>query len=207
MKNIDRQKVYTIDDYSFKNFVNMSSWEKEMVLSWRNDSMVSKWMRNREQVSLDTHLRFIDSLNLRTDAYYWLVIKNKIPLGVFDIVDVDVVNNECEPGYYLNPQYMDSGIGLQFNYYCRSFVYTVLEFSSVKGHILVGNTSAYLMSRFFGVREISKVISDGNLYLTMRGYKENFVKVSKELLLREFVKYVKLNRVNWNEIIKNIDNA
>lgn len=63
------------------------------------------------------------------------------------------------------------------------------------------------MSRFFGVREISKVISDGNLYLTMRGYKENFVKVSKELLLREFVKYVKLNRVNWNEIIKNIDNA
>lgn len=129
MKNIDRQKVYTIDDYSFKNFVNMSSWEKEMVLSWRNDSMVSKWMRNREQVSLDTHLRFIDSLNLRTDAYYWLVIKNKIPLGVFDIVDVDVVNNECEPGYYLNPQYMDSGIGLQFNYYCRSFVYTVLEFS------------------------------------------------------------------------------
>ncbi len=206
MINIDKYKVYNVDNYYFKNFVTLSIEEKNMILSWRNDKRISKWMCNREPLSLENHINFIEGLKHRTDVYYWLVVKDEIPLGVFDIIDVDTDKNDCEPGYYLNPEFLDSGIGLQFNYYCRSFVYNILDIPSVKGHILVGNTSAYTMSRFFGVKEVSKVVREGYEYLGMKGNKKDFFKNSPKLLSKEFVRFVKANPVDWVSIVKNISN-
>ncbi len=206
MIEIDRYKIYSLDNYSFKNFVNLSLDEKAMILSWRNDPRISKWMCNRKELSMDNHLAFIDSLDGRTDAYYWLVYKDEIPVGVFDIVDIDLIENDCEPGYYLNPEYLDSGIGLQFNYYCRSFVYHILDITSVKGHILVGNTSAYTMSQFFGVYAISKIVKDGAEYLEMRGNRDDFVEVTLKSLSRDFIRFVKNHTVDWNTIIAKFDN-
>ena len=34
------------------NFIELSEEEKEMVLKWRNDSEIRKWMYNQEEIKL-----------------------------------------------------------------------------------------------------------------------------------------------------------
>ena len=41
---IDKNKIYRVDRYSFKNFVLLDRKEREMVWCWRNDERVRRWM-------------------------------------------------------------------------------------------------------------------------------------------------------------------
>lgn len=206
MINIDRKQIYQIDSYSYKNFINLSDYEKHLVWKWRNDEHIRQWMLNKAEIPFENHLKFIDSLKQRNDLYYWLVYKKTTPVGVFDIVDVDILKGEAEPGYYLDPLLLNSGEGLYFNYYYRFFFHNILNFPFLKGHILCGNNRAYIMSSFFKVKATHVTNMHGNNHLVMKGSKENFMEISKETLLKDFVKFAKLTNIDWNTLIEELDN-
>ena len=108
---------------------------------------------------------------------------------------------ETEPGYYLNPELLNSGEGLFFNYNFRSFLFNTLGFQSVKGNIKVGNDRAYIMSTFNSVYAVGiDDFSDGE-HLIMRGVKENFQRLTEKHLLKDFVKYARTHQINWEELI------
>ena len=70
---IDRYKIYTLDGYTYENFVSLDRKELEMILTWRNHAEVRKWMMNTAPITLEDHLAYVESLKQRDDAYYWLV--------------------------------------------------------------------------------------------------------------------------------------
>jgi UDP-4-amino-4,6-dideoxy-N-acetyl-beta-L-altrosamine N-acetyltransferase len=207
MISIDRNQLYQVDKYLFKNFVILTDKEKQLVWTWRNDERIRQWMYDKTEKSYENHLKFIEGLEQRNSAYYWLVYKDDTPLGVFDIVDIDIEKEAAEPGYYLNPDFLNSGEGLFFNYYFRSFIYNILELKYVKGHIICGNSRAYTMSSFFGVKAVSLVEISGIKYLVMKGAKQDFNKISRSTLLRDFVKYSKALSLNWDNLINGLSNA
>ena len=57
------------------NFIDLKLEEKEMILKWRNHPDIRKWMYNQDEIKLEEHLNFIDSLKLRKDKLYFLVKK------------------------------------------------------------------------------------------------------------------------------------
>jgi len=70
------------------NFIDLEQKEKEMILVWRNHPEIRKWMYNQDEIKLDEHLSFIDSLKARKDKLYFLVKKKDEFIGVIDFTQL-----------------------------------------------------------------------------------------------------------------------
>ena len=60
------------------NFIDLIYDEKKMVLEWRNNQNIKKWMYTQDDINLESHLNFIDSLKNSKDKLYFLVKKDNI---------------------------------------------------------------------------------------------------------------------------------
>ncbi len=202
---IDRSKLYTIDNYVFKNFMNLTEQETIMVLEWRNSEGIRKWMTNTETIPLENHLKFVDSLSNRDDLYYWLVYKDNNPLGVVDISSINRDKDSSETGYYLNPDYLDSGAGFEFFYYFKLFIHHSLSISKTRGLMLKGNTNSFMLINYFGGKLIETQSIDGVEYFLMETTKKDFdaIKEGANDVLK-FAKYIRKNRVEFSKFLKKI---
>ena len=73
------------------------------------------------------------------------------------------------------------------------------------GELLVGNVNSYMLITYFGGHAEKVTQRDTDTYLTMVTTKESFDKVkdgANDLL--KFAKYIKKNKINWEEIIKSL---
>ncbi len=89
--------------FSLKNFTELGDAEKEIVLSWRNNQNIRKWMFHQELIFLKQHRAFIDALQNKKDTLYFLLYENKDALGVIDFTDIDLQTGSAEIGLYANP--------------------------------------------------------------------------------------------------------
>lgn len=194
---IDKNKTYQVGPYTYRNFITLSLEEKLMILRERNHPDVKKWMFTKEDIQEESHLAFIEGLKDRDDKYYWLMEREGEAVGVLSIIHCDFEKEEGEPGYYLFASQQDGGTGLEMQYYYKKFFFDTLGAKNIFGHLLYGNTNAYLMSCFFGAVKDGEVTEDGRRYLVMHTPKESFEKISPEKLTQQFVKYARANRVVW----------
>lgn len=195
---IDKEKDYQVASFTYRNFINLSEEDKLMILRERNHPDVKKWMFTNEDIKEESHLAFINGLKKRDDAYYWLMLREGKPIGVLSIIHCDFQKEEGEPGYYLFAAEQDSGIGLEMQFCYKKFFFETLGMKNLFGHILYGNTNAYLMSCFFGAVKDGEMTEDGRHYLLMHTPKENFERIVPDKLIMQFVKYVKANPVKWD---------
>lgn len=194
---INKEKTYQIDNYIYKNFINLTSEELKFVWEWRNHEDTRKWMITKDIISFENHCAFVKNLLERDDAYYWLFYSNGIPMGVLSIIKVNYERKEGEPGYYLSPYQANSGIGIEMQYCYKKFFFDELGFENLFGHLLWGNTNAYQLSRFYGAIEDKVVVIDDRKYVKMHTPVSEFRKLRNEKLINQFVKFNKQNPVKW----------
>ena len=194
---INRDKLYKVNNYSYQNFSTLSNDEIKLVWDWRNHENTRKWMITNGIIPFDSHYKFVKNLESRDDLYYWLFFKDDLPVGVLSVVKVDFENEEGEPGYYLAPSLKDLGMGLEMQYSYKKFFFEELGFQSLFGHILYGNTNAYQMSKFFGAILDGEEIIDGRKYVKMHTPRSEFEKINNEKLTNQFVKFIKQNPIKW----------
>ena len=60
-----------------------------MILHWRNHPSIRSKMNNTSEISVESHLQYVENLKDRTDAVYWLVLYKDIPIGTLNIIDID----------------------------------------------------------------------------------------------------------------------
>ena len=94
---------------SLINFINLTLQEKIMILSWRNNPNIKKWMYNSDNISLNSHLDYIKSLNIQKDRIYFLVKKQNNYIGVVDLTSINYKKKEAEIGLYSNPNINGNG--------------------------------------------------------------------------------------------------
>ena len=204
MIKIERDIVYRVNDYSYKNYVILTDEEKELVWNWRNHPEIRKWMTNSDIIPLQSHLNFIEGLKTRNDAYYWLVFKDGAPIATLNFTHINYSDNSGMPGLYLSPDELNTGEGFTFHYYYKELAYHQLGFEALKGgYVEVGNTRAFIMGSFWGGAPVSYFEENGKGYLELCGTKEEFDAIDKTHLLRDFTKFARENRkVDWDRIIK-----
>lgn len=204
MIKIDRNTIYKVNDYSYKNYVVLSEDEKRMVWEWRNHPEIRKWMTNSEVIPIESHLRFIDGLKDRTDAYYWLVYKDKKPIATLNFTHLDYTDNSAMPGLYMSPYELDTGEGFTFHYHYKELAYHQLGIEALKGgYVEVGNTRAFILGSFWGGDPVSYFEENGKGYLELCGTKEEYDAINKSNLLKDFVEFARMHRkVDWDRIIK-----
>lgn len=83
------------------NFTDLTDEQILMVLCWRNDERVAKFMKNKS-VSEQEHRNFISNLKNDETKRYFLVKEDSDYISVIDFVDIAA--DSCEFGIYANPE-------------------------------------------------------------------------------------------------------
>lgn len=83
------------------NFTDLTDEQILMILRWRNDERVAKFMKNKS-VSEQEHRNFISNLKKDETKRYFLVKEDSDYIGVIDFVDIAA--DSCEFGIYANPE-------------------------------------------------------------------------------------------------------
>ncbi len=200
---IDREKVYTINNYVYKNFISLSEQELMMILEWRNNEAIRKWMTNTEPISLENHLKFVGSLSYRDDLFYWVVFKDNLPVGVVDVFSINRDEDSAETGYYLNPEYLDSGVGFEFYYYFKLFIHDSLDIKITRGLMQKENIKSFMLITYFGGEAIKVKDIDGDGYFLMETNKKDFelIKENANDVLK-FAKYIRSHKIDLNNLYK-----
>lgn len=192
---IDKKKTYTEGPYSFVNFLNLDENAIEQIRLWRNHPDIRKRMYNREEISYDQHHRFIKSLFSTETKYYWLVFKEGNPVGVVNIVDVDANTYSAQFGYYLLPDFLSNGMGLEFISKTIYFIFSDLGLTTLFGRTEVENKNALGLNYHLGFKMRPDIVEiDGIKYVEQDCCSEDFLSryasltIHKELLksLKEF---------------------
>lgn len=194
---IDKERKYLVGDYAFLNFIALNDEQAAEVLHWRNAPQIRRYMYNTEEIPLDSHLRFIKSLSDREDAAYWLVSKSGSAVGVMSLTDIDSSTSKANSGYYLIPEMLGSGIGLEFVYTITLFVLSCIGCKSLWGSINKNNINALLVAAYLGwhfneddlrnLKEITYIRNtlDANDFLRKKDELNN---------VKKFVHYIKSNK-------------
>lgn len=75
-----------------------------MVMEWRNHNDIKEWMYSQEDISIESHLNYIGSLELLIEKQYLVVKQNGAYIGVVDFIDIGLTNDKQSYfGLYANP--------------------------------------------------------------------------------------------------------
>lgn len=204
MIQIDRNRIYESHGYRFKNFVCLNEEEKKMILAWRNHEKVRSVMVNKDIISYEDHLKFIDSLKNREDCCYWLVIDPVgANVGVLDVVHIDRDKDVGEIGFYLNQE--ELGKGFQFMIETEYFVYAQLKLKYNMITIDVENREMLLYNKFLNSTfEGIKEIGGKKFYYNDHATGDIFLNCYEELTLLNYARFVKKH--GKDDIVFNIIN-
>ncbi len=153
-----------IEDIVLINFIDISEDEKIMVLSWRNNIRIKKWMFTNRDISLSEHLNFINNLSNRKDKKYFLVKKNDQYLGVIDFTSIKP-NISVSMGLYLNPSV--KGYGAYFIKVIKYYAFEILKVRKVFAEVFELNTKAYELYQRNGFTQIAIKSINGNNIICM----------------------------------------
>lgn len=142
------------------NFIDLNEKELHLVLSWRNNPNIKKWMHTQDDITIEEHLNFINSLKNSKNKDYFLVKKEDKYLGVIDL------NGDCL-GIYANPNMKKVGdILLQ---QIIKFAFDKKKLSVLKAEVYKKNLPAIRLYNRFKFT----TIKDDNKMLTMELNCEN----------------------------------
>lgn len=140
------------------NFIDISSEEKKMVLSWRNHQDIRKWMNNKKEITLEEHLNYINSLCNKKDRIYFLVKEANEYLGVIDFTNI-VENEYAELGIYAKPGSV--GVGSKLMDMIIDYAVKILKLKKLIANVYVNNEKAIKFYKKFNFKEI-KLDTDSN---------------------------------------------
>ena len=140
-------------DIKLINFIDLSQEEKMMILEWRNKIDIQKWMHTQNDISLEEHLDFIDSLKTIKDKLYFLVKKNNIYIGVIDFTQIKP-NESLHMGIYTNPDLKGYGkILLETIIY---FSFEILKVEKIFSEVYFENERAFSLYKIYGFKKYSQ---------------------------------------------------
>ena len=85
--------------------------ELREVLAWRNDDRIRPWMDNPKRIGLEEHYAFVEKLRASSEKAYFRVTRERAPIGVVSLTDVDQTNQTAQLGIYKSPFYAGGQIG------------------------------------------------------------------------------------------------
>ncbi|MFA5216543.1 UDP-4-amino-4,6-dideoxy-N-acetyl-beta-L-altrosamine N-acetyltransferase [Sulfuricurvum sp.] len=144
-------------------FNELDDSETMMILSWRNHPYIRKWMIHSEVISMEEHLRFIESLSNRSDKQYFLVRDAKKYLGVVDLTDITA--NGAELGLYSNPDL--HGVGKLLLSALIEYAFETLKLTKITANVFADNERAKHLYQIFDLVETARTVYNGREMITM----------------------------------------
>ena len=157
-------------DIKLINFIDLSQEEKMMILEWRNKIDIQKWMHTQNDISLEEHLDFIDSLKTIKDKLYFLVKKDDIYIGVINFTQIKQ-NESLHMGVYTNPDL--KGYGKILLETIINFSFEILKVEKIFSEVYFENERAYILYKRYNFIEIGKKSLNNRKIIIMELYSKD----------------------------------
>lgn len=191
---IDKNKVYTLGDYIFTNYISLPDALIRQVLEWRNHEEVRRWMYHSEVISYESHIKYVHSLRTREDAYYWLVSYRDKPVGAVYLTGVCYETNVAELGMYYRPDQVNhSAFGIGYVHALYDFAINQLHIGKIKGNIRADNKNSLMLALFMGASiEGETVVDHQTKYIGTLTTEAAFSRRTvQQLSPREYLKFIR----------------
>ena len=159
---LDKSKKVELID-----FVDLSVKEKLMILNWRNDENVQKWMYSQEDISIEDNFDFIGGLQFSTNKQYLVVKKQGMYVGVIYFTDIDFNKKQCYFGLYANLTEKSIGKGRILEKICSKYIFGLLSFQKIKLEVFSSNEKAINLYRKCNYKKIGMKSVNNNKVIFM----------------------------------------
>ncbi|OCL83436.1 UDP-4-amino-4,6-dideoxy-N-acetyl-beta-L-altrosamine N-acetyltransferase [Arcobacter porcinus] len=146
------------------NFTDLSNDEKKIILEWRNNPNIKKWMYTQDDIILENHLNFIDSLKNSKEKLYFLVKKEDENIGVIYFTQIKQ-NESLHMGVYTNPNL--KGYGKILLETIINFLFEILKVVKIYSEVYFENEKAYLLYKSYGFKEYAEKIVNNKKVICM----------------------------------------
>lgn len=147
------------------NFIDLTLEEKKMILSWRNHPSIKRWMYNNDNISLQNHLNFIETLKKCTNKLYFLVKQEGNYIGVIDFTNIAKDSESAVIGLYANIGL--NGVGkILLNTICN-YGFETLNVNKLIAEAFAGNEKAISLYKRFNFQETMKKIVNNKEIICM----------------------------------------
>jgi UDP-2,4-diacetamido-2,4,6-trideoxy-beta-L-altropyranose hydrolase len=187
--------INEVNSVSFINYTELNEVNKEKVLEYRNQEDVRKWMINYSEISLESHLNFIDTLKKSLDKYYFAAFRNNILIGGVSIIDCS--SAICSVGLFLGKEF--KGNGIELAYFSQQYVFSCLNLEEIIIKVHVDNRNAIDYNIFLGF----KLYDRKGLWLCFRLLKKQTIN-NYEIFLRDCTINYKINKNEYKDELKKI---
>jgi len=135
--------------------------EKLMVLDWRNNINVRKWMYSQNKIHIDSHVDFINALLFSKDSQYMVVKRSNEFLGVVCFTKIDFIKKQICFGLYTNPFGRIKGVGSMIQEAGIKYIFDLLEFQKIKLEVFSNNFRAINLYKKFNFKKNEQKIING----------------------------------------------
>lgn len=137
------------------SFVNLNDAKKNLVFDWRNYKDVRNQMLTNHVITKEEHSDFIAKLIKNQTRFCWLAEKDKKPIGVVALHDVDFKNKHCYFGAYADPRGKNIGVGFVLFQTIIKLAFDVFKLHSLRGSTFAGNPVLYIHKKL-GFKEVGR---------------------------------------------------
>ncbi|WP_418179592.1 UDP-4-amino-4,6-dideoxy-N-acetyl-beta-L-altrosamine N-acetyltransferase [Aliarcobacter lanthieri] len=152
-------------DIELVNFVDLSLDEKKMILEWRNNKSVREWMYTQDEISMEIHLEFMDSLKLSKDRVYFLVKKDSADIGVINFTNL--FESDIYFGLYANPNTKMLGVGRVLEEISIDYAFNILKVKRLKLEVFEDNIKVRNLHKKYGFKESGEKIINSRKVICM----------------------------------------
>lgn len=145
------------------DFTTLDKERLTTVLAWRNHSDIRRWMLSDDEISLENHLRFVESLKNRADKRYFLVQREDDYIGVIDFTDI--TQTSAEIGIYANPKMR--GVGKVLMNALVEYGFSTLGVEILIASVFVDNDRAKHLYEKFDFTETARRFYKGRAMIIM----------------------------------------
>lgn len=145
------------------DFTTLDKEQLSMVLEWRNHIDVRHWMLSDDEISMENHLQFVESLKNRGDKRYFLVQREDGYIGVIDFTDI--TQNSAEIGIYANLQMR--GVGEALMHALIEYGFSTLGVKMLVATVFTDNERAKHLYKKFDFIETNRTFYKGREMIIM----------------------------------------
>jgi UDP-4-amino-4,6-dideoxy-N-acetyl-beta-L-altrosamine N-acetyltransferase len=135
--------IIQLEEYILTNFTLLSLDVHKMILKWRNNDNVRKWVYNDDIITELQHFSFIESLKQDKTKLYYLVTGPQNYIGVISFTNISFKHRRATFGIYANPEEKIDGAGKILNSLALEFAFNILNLHTLKLEVLETNLKAY----------------------------------------------------------------
>lgn len=131
----------------------MEESDLEKVLEWRNSERIRANMYTDHSISMDEHRAWFERIREDQSNIYKIFEFRDYPVGVANIVQIDIRNNKCFWAFYLGDMNLPHGSGAVMEFLFLEYVFEDLKIRKLCCEVFSFNYSTIKLHKKFGFRE------------------------------------------------------